>query len=479
VRTRTRQVSSLIIAWICSLLLLSGCTSSVNSAAQPAMPTPASTAQRHATGIARQSAMQALLMGSGTANQRVQLQVAPALRTGVFAQDRYLNVPAHFQISLYARVPGARFMAETPDGHVLVSQPGQGDVLLIRPASNGGTPQTLVFAKGLRKPHDIVFHTIDATTYVYITESNAVDRFVYHTGDTQAQGRQVIISNLPDSSLPELHGIYGHELKNIAIDGYNKLYLSIGSSCNACISDTLSNPVRGAIYQYNADGTRGHLYARGLRNGEGLGFVPGTNELWAAINNRDNLAYPFQDTTGQYQKVVPGYVDNHPPDEFARITQGANYGWPFCNPDPNNGMNHMPFDRDVQTNADGHVDCNTMTRIDKGIQAHSAPLGLTFLSNATNSTNPTDLHDMHRSGALISLHGSWNRTIRTGFKVIYFPWNMQTQQPEQQMDLVTGWMQNTTDYPWGRPVDAIVDQQGNILISDDEAGAVYKLTYQA
>jgi glucose/arabinose dehydrogenase len=117
-----------------------------------------------------------------------------------------------------------------------------------------------------------------------------------------------------------------------------------------------------------------------------------------------------------------------------------------------------------------------MTRIDKGIQAHSAPLGLTFLSDATD---PADLHSMHRSGALISLHGSWNRTIRTGFKVIYFPWNMQTQQLGQPIDLVTGWMQNTTDYPWGRPVDAIVDQQGNILISDDQAGAVYKLTYQA
>ncbi|BCL78661.1 hypothetical protein ccbrp13_11260 [Ktedonobacteria bacterium brp13] len=474
-RIRTRQVSSLIIAWICSLLLLSSCTSSVNSATQPATPTSANTAQRNST----RTATQVLLMGPGAANQRVQLQVAPALRTGVFAQDRYLNVPAHFQISLYAQVPGARFMAETPDGNVLVSQPGKGDVLMLRPASNGGTPQTLVFVKGLRKPHDIVFHTINGTTYVYITESDAVDRFVYHTGDTQAQGRQVVVSNLPDSSLPELHGTYGHELKNIAIDGNNKLYLSIGSSCNVCISDTLSNPVRGAIYQYNADGTQRHLYARGLRNGEGLGFVPGTNELWAAINTRDNLAYPFQDTTGQYQKVVPSYVDNHPPDEFAHITQGANYGWPFCNPNPDNGMNHMPFDRDVQTNVDGHVDCSTMTRIDKGIQAHSAPLGLTFLSDAANSTNPTDLHAMHRSGALISLHGSWNRTIRTGFKVIYFPWNMQKQQPEQQMDLVTGWMQNTTDYPWGRPVDAIIDQQGNILISDDEAGAVYKLTYRA
>lgn len=129
----------------------------------------------------------------------------------------------------------------------------------------------------------------------------------------------------------------------------------------------------------------------------------------------------------------------------------------------------MPFDRDVEFNADGHVNCNQMQRIDKGIQAHSAPLGLTFLQDPLNP-NP------QRTGALIGLHGSWNRTIPTGYKVIYFPWNSQSNQPEQQIDLVTGWQDSTS--VWGRPVDTAIDHQGNIFISDDLSGTVYKLTYQ-
>jgi hypothetical protein len=478
VRRQTPHVLWLLLIWICALLILSSCASSTSSSTSARnTSTPFPVQQRTPTVIAtthtqaRQlSAVQALLAHPEAASQRVLLQVPSSLRTGIFSENRYLNVPPHFQIALYAQVPGARFMAETPDGNLLVSQPDKGDVVLVRPASDGSVPRSSIFVQGLRRPHDIVFHTIGSTTYVYISESNAVSRFVYRAGDTQAQQRQVVVANLPDSSLPELHGAYGHELKNIALDTNHKLYVSIGSSCNACVSDTTSDPVRGAIYQYNADGTQGLLYARGLRNAEGLAFVPGTSELWGAVNNRDNIAYPFQDASGRYQQVIPEYVDNHPPDEFMHITQGANYGWPFCNPNPEKGMEHMPFDRDVQLNADGHINCATMTRIDKGIQAHSAPLGLTFLQ---------DPSEQGRSGALIGLHGSWNRTRRTGFNLIYFPWNMQQQQPEQQIDLVTGWMVNETDYPWGRPVDAIADKQGSILISDDSAGAIYKLTYQA
>ncbi|HUQ19195.1 MAG TPA: PKD domain-containing protein, partial [Gemmatimonadaceae bacterium] len=313
------------------------------------------------------------------------------------------------------------------------------------------------------------FHTINGTTYVYVSETDKVARYTYTTGDLTGQGRQVIISGIPGGG--------GHALKNIALDG-NLLYVSFGSSCNVCLSDTQSSPLRAAIYQYNADGTGGRLFAKGIRNAEGLQIVPGTNTLWLVINNRDDIAYPFHndwsgDGTDDYGKVMQTYVDNHPPDEFTRIRDGGNYGWPFCNPNPDSqsGMNSMPFDRDVQLNADGmNLDCTAADRIDKGIQAHSAPLGLLFLQG-TNA--PT----AYQNGAVVPLHGSWNRSAKTGYKVLYFPWDPSTQQPDAQMDLVSGWLEGGST--WGRPVDAAVSPDGGIFISDDMSGTIYRLAYSS
>jgi glucose/arabinose dehydrogenase len=396
--------------------------------------------------------------------------VVPAsMRSSPFNTTRTLLVPPDFTISVYARIGGARFMAVTPDGNLLVSRPGSGSVVLVRP--NGtGDPLVTDFVTGLRRPHDIVFHTIGATTYVYITETNQINRYVYTPGALTPSGRQVVVAGLPDASSPELNGTYGHELKNIALDGNDKLYVSIASTCNVCTSDTQSNPVRASIYVYNADGSSGRLFARGLRNAEGLAMIPGTNTLWVVVNNRDDIAYPYDDGTGNYGRVFSAYVDNHPPDEFTRVRDGGNYGWPFCNPNPDSpsGLVDMPFDRDYQMNQTGAVDCSTMDRIDRGIQAHSAPLGLTFLQN-------TAAPDAYRAGAAAGLHGSWNRVQKTGYKVAYFPWDALTQLPGDQIDLVSGWADAFSN--WGRPVDVAVDPAGAILISDDQAGAIYKLTY--
>jgi len=400
-----------------------------------------------------------------------QVQVPSSMRSAPFDVERTLNLPPGFKIAVYARIPGARFMAIAPNGDLLVSQPSMGKVVIVRPNA-GGDPIISDFVTGLKRPHGIVFHTIGTgATYVYISETNQVNRFVYNSGDLSAHDREIVVANLPDSSSPELHGAYGHELKNIALDFNDKLYVSIASTCNACLEDTLSNPIRGAIYQYNADGSNGRLFARGLRNAEGLAMLPGTNELWAVVNNRDQIAYPFQDSTGNYGQVIESYVDNHPPDEFTRVRDGGNYGWPFANPNPDtaSGYDDMPFDRDVQFNADGHVDTNSLDRINKGIQAHSAPLGFTFLQNTLFAI-------AYRFGAVVALHGSWNRSQRTGYKVIYFPWNSTTQLPGTPVDLVTGWLNDANPPFWGRPVDVVVDRQGNLLISDDESGTIYKLT---
>ncbi len=110
-----------------------------------------------------------------------------------------------------------------------------------------------------------------------------------------------------------------------------------------------------------------------------------------------------------------------------------------------------------------------MDRIVKGIQAHSAPLGLTFLQD-------TNFPNLYRNGAVVGLHGSWNRTQKTGYKVVYFPWNSTKQVPGEQADLVNGWLNEAEGQMWGRPVDSAVDLQGNLLISDDYSGTIYKLS---
>ncbi|MGI4835408.1 MAG: PQQ-dependent sugar dehydrogenase [Janthinobacterium lividum] len=406
------------------------------------------------------------------ATSSVTLSVPAALASAPFNAPRTAQVPAGWALAVYARVPGARFMALTPDGALLVSQPGAGKISLVRPGNAGAVPTVTDFATGLRQPHDMVFHTIGSTIYLYVAESNQINRFTYQTGDATAQSRQVIITGLPDNSTPELNGAYAHALKNLALDSNHQLYVSIASTCNVCLTDTQSDPQRAAIYQYEADGTNRRLFAQGLRNAEGLAFIPGTTTLWVTVNGRDNTPYPKQDATGQYGQVVSSYVDNHPPDLFTKVVAGGNYGWPFANanPDASTGLDNMPFELDYDMNRDGAVPLSTFTTISKGIQAHSAALGFTFLQG-------TSFPAAYASGAAVALHGSWNRTAPTGYKVIYFPWNAATQTPGAQADLVTGFVDGSG--VWGRPVDVAVDAQGALLISDDQSGTIYKLTAPA
>ena len=412
----------------------------------------------------------------------VQVEVADGLDYAPFDQAKTLTVPNGYGIKVWARMTKPRFMALAPNGDVLVSQPGNidntnpganpnGKIWLLRENPDGST-SNIEFASGLRLPHDMVFTKIGTTTYLYFTESNQISRTVYTPGSTKMGAREILISGLLDSSSSELRGAYGHQLKNIAIRG-NQLYLSIASSSDADPVDTISNPKRGAIYVYDLQGKNPRLYAEGIRNAEGLDFDAQGN-LWVVVNNRDNLPYPFRqdfdgDGSDDYGKVMQAYVDNHPPEEFVRVRDGGNYGWPFCNPNPDKGLDNMPFDLDFNTNADGNVDCNRMDRITKGIQAHSAPLGLTFLQDST-------VKPEFRNGAVSAYHGCWNCSKYVGHKVAYFP--VANGASGKEVDLVTGWITDPADKAngrWGRPVDVIPNQNGDLLISDDYANVIYKL----
>jgi glucose/arabinose dehydrogenase len=403
----------------------------------------------------------------------VNVEVPESCRSSPFDRGRALKVPQNAKISVLARVEKARFLAVSPQGDVLVSQPSSGKILLVR--QSGPTEQKVhELISGLHLPHGMVFQRIGDTLYLYVSESNRISRFVYSNDSLSRAGQVVVVPNLPDRSSPNLGGAYGHELKNIAIGLDQKLYVDIASATNADPSDTRSDPIRSAIYCYDLDGKNRKLVATGIRNAEGLDFRPGTNELWAVVNERDNIRYPYRNGRGEnqpgdYGRVIRTYVDEHPPDEFIHVKEGANYGWPFANPNPDHGMDRMPFDPDYDTNRDwSQYPESSFTRVDKGIPAHSAALGFSFLS-------ASEVPPPYRNGAAVALHGSWNRSRKTGYKIVFFPW-LPDGQPGGQIDLVTGWLDDQTQRVWGRPVDIVPDREGNLLISDDYSGTIYKLS---
>lgn len=411
---------------------------------------------------------------AATASVARTMDVPPALSAPPLDIARTLTVPPGFGIRVWARVAKARFMANAPNGDILVSVPSAGKIVQLRERINN-TPQQFDYATGLQNPHDMVFHRIGETTYLYVAESNRITRSIYQSGETSRGNRETVVDNLPDNSTPELRGQYGHQLKNIALSPDHKLYVSVASACNACAEDTQSDPVRGAIYQYSADGKERRLFARGLRNAEGLDFIPGTGTLWVAVNSPDDVRIPLDidvdgDSKSDLGKALAAYIDANPPELFTAVRDGGNYGWPFCNPVSNATMSGLDLLPDVDLNRNGgNTDCAAVDRASKGIAAHSAPLGFSFLHAST-------LPAAYRKGAVIALHGCWNcSSLRAGYKVVFFPFD-DAGNAGAEIDLVSGFVTNPdTRAVWGRPVDAIADAKGNLLISDDYAGAIYQL----
>jgi len=409
-----------------------------------------------------------------TSLRTVTLEVPVGAEGGQIAGARQLRVPQGFGIRVFARVAEARFMAVAPNGDVLVSRPNAGTITLLRPRSNA-LPLAYSFASGLALPHDMVFHSEGANIWLYVAESRRVVRYAYTSGQTAAGTPQVIVSGLPDASTPELGGSYGHPLKNIAISAEPALYVAIASTCNACESDTTSNPVRGAVYRYDTNGQNGRLFARGIRNAEGVRFLPGTNTLWAAGNQRDNIAYPYHDDfdgdgIDDFGRVLTSFVDANPPELFSSIADGGDYGWPYCNPNPRSasGLADMPYDRDAQLNADGSKrNCGALPRIKRGLPPHSAPLGFSFLQGS-------DIPDPWKQGAAIGLHGCWNCSRLNGHMVMFVPFDAAGKAGEPR-EMVSGFVLDAQARTrWGRPVQAV--PYGNtLLISDDYAGAIYQL----
>jgi glucose/arabinose dehydrogenase len=228
---------------------------------------------------------------------RQKIIVPASMQTDAFGSDQYVSLPPGFRISVWARATNARFLAVASNGDVFVSQPSLGQVSILRPDPNGGDPAAFVYVSGLNGPQGLAFNTVAGVTWLYIGEDDQIDRYVYHVGDTSAPAsKQVLVTNLM--------GTGQHPYKDITIGPDQSVYWGFGSSGNVTPEDTQALPELACVYKMNPDGSGLQLFASGLRNPEGLAFLPGTNTLWAAVNNRDDIPYPYRDSTGNYGQVV-------------------------------------------------------------------------------------------------------------------------------------------------------------------------------
>lgn len=389
------------------------------------------------------------------ANQQSTLGVPAGMGAAPFDRPRTVSVPSGWHLSVFARVQTPRLATWTPDHRMLISRPEYGDVVVLTPRG-AAAPSKRVMISGLRQPHGLAFRG----STLYVAESNRVDTFTYRSGT--ATGKRLLVGGLPDQQSPELGGAYAHALKSVVVRPDGTVYISVGSTGNISSEDRSASPQRATILRYR-DGKLG-VVARGVRNGTGLALDPAGN-LWTAVNNRDQIAYPYPGSN--YGKVIQSYVNDHPLEELAKLYGGRDLGWPYCNPEPDvaaGDYSERPFVHDAQTNEGWkNLDCRKLRRIEQGLPAHSAPLGLSFTTLSTYGT-----------GALVGTHGSWNRTPPRAPTVTFFPWSNGTLGKSRV--LVSGF-QNSDGSRWGRPVAAVRSPAStSVYITDDQAGAVYRLT---
>jgi len=390
---------------------------------------------------------------------------------GAFATPRTLTVPAGWTARVWGRVPGARMEAWTPEGSLLVSQPDQGSIVELRPSAHGSaTRHTLL--SGLTMPQGMAFGRADGRRVLYVGESDQIDRYPWAGGGI-AGARTVIAANLPDL---DPAGDDVHRVKDVAVARDGTVYFGVGSSSNADPGDRTSSPPRAVIMAVDPGGGHLRVVEKGVRNGEGLAVAP-DGTVWTAVNNRDNVPYPFHRPYARYGdafgQVIQAYVNEHPADEVVPVTAGRDLGWPYCNPDqdrsrPAGSMADVPFVADSVTNPGGsHLNCAALAPVEVALPAHSAPLGMSYLQGS-------GIGAPWSGGAVVAAHGSWDRQPPRAPAVLWMAWDAAAHTLKPAVTLVSGF-QDAAGGRWGRPVDAVAGPDGALYVSDDTAGAVYRL----
>jgi glucose/arabinose dehydrogenase len=390
---------------------------------------------------------------------------------GALSTPHTLSMPAGWTARVWARVPDARMEAWTPEGNLLVSEPSEGRIMELRPDKTGA-PTMKVLVSGLTSPQGMAFTRQGGQWVLYVAETDQIDRYPWGP-DGIGGARTVIASGLPDM---DPSGDDVHRMKDVTVAADGTVYFNVGSSSNANPDDRTMSPQRGVIMAVRPDGTDLRVVERGVRNGEGLAVAP-DGSVWTAVNERDNIPYPvhhgYATESDAFGKVIQAYVNNHPPDEVAPVTAGRDLGWPYCDPDQDNSepagsLTDLPLVPNSVTNPGGtHLNCAALAPIEVGLPAHSAPLGTAFLEGSK-------IPAPWSGGAVVAVHGSWNRKPPQAPAVLWLAWNAARRTLTASVPLVTGF-QNADGSFWGRPVDAVPGPDGALYVSDDLAGAVYRL----
>lgn len=339
-----------------------------------------------------------------------------------------IRLPDGFSMGVYAaNIPRARMLRFTRAGDLLVAVPNDGKILLLMRDANGDGKadgiRTLM--RDLKGPNGLDFYE----DWLYVGETDAIGRIRFdHEAGKVVGEYERIVTGLPGGG--------NHWQKRLRFGPDGLMYVTMGSSCNVCIEE---DERRATMVTYNPDGTGETIFARGLRNSAGFDWRPADGKIYATDNGRDMLG------------------DDFPPCELNLVERGQHYGWPYANgdkvPDPDFGAgNETIIEKSV---APVH-----------GFRAHNAPLGMEFVRG-------TAFPPEYRGAAIVALHGSWNRSEKDGYKVVSLHWDADGNITER--DFVTGFLKDGNVI--GRPVEVTEGPDGAFYISDDYAGAVYRVAY--
>ncbi len=343
-----------------------------------------------------------------------------------------LKAPPGFHITVFTSdAEGARMMVFSPGGVLLVSESGEGRVAAFPDAKHTGkADKEVTVLKGLNEPHGLAFYE----GKLYVAENDKVSRYDWDEANLRTSN-PVKLANLPTGG--------GHSTRTVIFHG-GKMYVSAGSSCNVCVE---KDPRRATVMEFNPDGSGQEIFAKGLRNAVGLAVNPKTDTVWATVNGRDWLG------------------DDLPPETIYDLgTGGGDGGWPYCYGDrvPDSNFTKPGDDR-----------CQSVLEPKVQMQAHSAPLGLAFYEG---SQFPAD----YQNNIYVAFHGSWNRSVPTGYKVVRIKLDDKGQPVGNAQDFITGWLApgETKKGRWmGRPVGIAFGSDGSMYVSDDSAGVIYRVSY--
>jgi glucose/arabinose dehydrogenase len=340
-----------------------------------------------------------------------------------------IKLPEGFSISVYAEVNDARSMALSPSGVIYVGNKDGDKVYAIKDTDNDFVAdKRWVLASGFNMPNGVAFKDGD----LYVAEVSKILKFPKIEADLSNPSEPVVIN---DQYPTEAH----HGWKYIAFGPDGKLYVPVGAPCNICEPDEIF----ASITRINDDGSGREIFAHGIRNSVGFAWHPQTNELWFTDNGRDMLG------------------DDIPPCELNKAQKaGMNFGYPYCHgdeiSDPEFGSKRP---------------CSDFTPPTQKLGPHVAPLGLKFY---TGNMFP----DTYKNNIFIAEHGSWNRSSKIGYRISFV--NVENNSDAVSYEtFASGWLDDVKQEAWGRPVDVLLLPDGSMLVSDDKAGVIYRISFGA